>query len=129
LQRKHPPASLLLLFRKKARLRYRGKNIRSFLARFLPLRLPTTFSRAPAAHVWHVQFKFGTRAHKKALATASAFFMESSQRSNSMPQAFVHHSRRFENQIELRSSSSDDFSGTAMGGRKIKQRGACSWRS
>ena len=36
-------ALLLLLFRKKARQRFRVKNIRSSLARFFALRLPTTF--------------------------------------------------------------------------------------
>ena len=39
------PAPLFLLFRKKPRLRSQRKNIRSFLARFFPFRLPTTFSR------------------------------------------------------------------------------------
>ena len=35
----------LLLYRKKARQRFRAKNIRSSLTRFLALRLPTTFLR------------------------------------------------------------------------------------
>ena len=39
------PAPLFLLFRKKPRLRSPRKNIRSFLARFFPFCLPTTFSR------------------------------------------------------------------------------------
>ena len=44
-----------------------------------------------------------------------------------MPQAFVHRSRRFAKKIVLRSSSSEDFSGTAKSGRKIKQRRVCGW--
>ena len=43
LTRAEKAAVSLLLYRKKARQRFRAKNIRSSLTRFFALRLPTTF--------------------------------------------------------------------------------------
>ena len=74
----------------------------------------------PACHPFESDRRYQNKKHPRTWVLFC--FWYTAHATEPMPQAFVRRSGRFENQIEPRSSSSADFSGTAEGGRKIKRR-------